>query len=120
MRSTSKAAEKLEPTSLDLILALNVLPESRAREIIVYSESGIIKRWFPPTDFQHKGLITIHSIPVEQAHWLRVEVRGTPPHILTEADGDTNFIETNAVLAATNFVPVVNQPPKLERPGVRS
>ncbi len=103
----------------DLQLALTVSPYTRVREIVVYSENGVLKRGYPPNDFSHKGLITLRSVPIAQSQWLRVELRGSSVHLIDHPSGQYADSDTGeTVLAATNFVPVVNLRAKHERPEV--
>ncbi|MBM4250449.1 MAG: hypothetical protein FJ146_00580 [Deltaproteobacteria bacterium] len=110
-----------EGRNWELQVTVTTTPQVRAREILVYSESGLIKRAYPPHDFEQNGTITIQAVPIAQSNWIRVELRGTTVSVINNFDssGETSTRSDEAVLAATNFNPVIHHRAKHERPEVQ-
>ena len=103
------------PDNYDLVIDLTVLLGANPREILVFTESGRVKKVHPPTNFDRKGLITLHDLALGKAQWLRVEIRGTPNHLALIASAPDDALLSDKILSTTNFLKIsdlLSQDPK--------
>ena len=61
---------------------------------------------YPPTNFERKGLITLHGLALGKAQWLRVEIRGTPSGPGLNASDSDDSSTSYPILATTNFLKI--------------
>jgi hypothetical protein len=111
LRATAQAPSnhKLKNTNVDkydLIIDLNLLSGANPKEILVFTESGRAKKMYPPTNFDRKGLITLHDLTLGKAQWLRVEIRGTPKEPVLNASDPDDSSQSYPILATTNFLKI--------------